>query len=86
MIMRLRSSQSILLIGAIGFFVVTGCWIVLDLALRGALAPGSGDLRDAVLRTLVDMPVLLCLVAGAICTLASGAAFLHHLLASKKSA
>jgi hypothetical protein len=74
------------LIGAFGFFVVTGSWIVLDLALRGELAHGSGDLRVAVLGTLFDMPVLLCLVAGAICMLASGAVFLHHLLASKKSA
>jgi hypothetical protein len=74
------------LIGAFGFFVVTGCWIVLDLALRGELAPESGDLRGAVLRTLFDMPVLLCLGAAAICMLGSGAAFLHHLLTSKKSA
>ena len=83
--MRLRSTQFILLVGALGFFVVTVCWIVLDLALRGELAPGSGDLRRAVLGTLLDIPVLLCLEAGAICALGSGAAFLHH-LTSKKSA
>jgi hypothetical protein len=84
--MRLRSSQSILLIGAFGFFVVTGCWIVLDLALRGELAPGSGDLRGAVLGTLFDAPVFLCLAAGAICILASVGGFLHHLLTTKRSA
>jgi hypothetical protein len=74
------------LIGALGFFVVTGSWIVLDLALRGELAPGSADLRVAVLGTLFDIPVLLCLVAGAICMLASVVVFLHHLLSSRKSA
>jgi hypothetical protein len=84
--MRLRSTPTILLIGAFGFFVVTGSWIVLDLALRGELAPGSGDLFGAVLGTLFDMPVLLCLGAAAICTLASAAVFLHHLLTSKKAA
>jgi hypothetical protein len=83
--MSLRSTPSILLIGAFGFFVVTGSWIVLDLAVRGELAHGPG-LRVAVLGTLFDIPVLLCLVAGSICMLASGAVFLHHLLTSKKSA
>jgi hypothetical protein len=84
--MRLRSTPSILLIGAFGFFVVTGSWIVLDLALRGELAPGSGDLRGAVLGTLFDLLVLLCLAAGAICMLASVGGFLRHLLSSRKSA
>jgi hypothetical protein len=83
--MRLRSIPSILLIGAFGFFVVTGCWIVLDLALRGELAYGSG-LRVAVLGMLLDIPVLLCLVAGAIYMKASSIAFVQHLLTSKKSA
>jgi hypothetical protein len=73
------------LIGALGFLVVGGSWIVLEVAVSGELARGSG-LRVAVLGTLFDIPVLLCLGAGAFCMLAGGVVFLHHLLTSKKSA
>jgi hypothetical protein len=85
--MRQRSIQSRLLFAALGFFGLAGvARIVLEIAVRHELAQGPGDLGVAVLGMLFGLPMLLCLGAGAICTLAGGIVFLHHRLTSKKSA
>jgi hypothetical protein len=82
----LRSTPSILLIGALAFFVLGGSWMVFDIAVGGGLARASGDLGVAVRWTLFDPAVLLCLGAGAFCMFAGVGGFLHNLITSKKSA
>ena len=85
--MRQRSVQSILLFAALAFFGVAGViWVLMEIAIRLELAQGLGHLGVGVLGILFGIPMLLCLAAGSICTLAGGVAFLHHRITSKKSA
>ena len=81
----LRSTPVILLIGALSFVVLGGSWIVFDVAVGGGLARASGDLHAAVRGALFHTPVLLCLGAGAICTLHRVGGFLRHVFTSKKA-
>jgi hypothetical protein len=59
--------------------------IALELALRHEYAIGSSR-GFVAMGWLFTIPMLFCFVAGAICLLASGVVFLHHLRTSKKSA